>query len=106
MARWSWQRRCSIKRASRLERWRPTSRCRTKSSLRNGRLRGNELDAEISGTVALDQPQAAGALNLSGRRLRTRLLARRKAACSANLLRRRAAIPFRVIGSLIRQGFS
>jgi type II secretion system protein N len=75
--------------------------------LRNGRLKGNELDAEISGTVALDQPQGAGALNLSGRVTpHPAFMARAEGSLPANLLRRRAAIPFRVIGSLDSPGFS
>jgi len=75
--------------------------------LRNGRLRGNELDAEISGTVALDQPQGAGALNLSGRVTpHPAFMAKAEGSLPANLLRRRAAIPFRVIGPLDSPGFS
>ncbi|MGE5256718.1 MAG: type II secretion system protein GspN [Hyphomicrobiales bacterium] len=75
--------------------------------LRNGRLRGNELDAEISGTVALDQPQGAGALNLSGRVTpHPAFMARAEGSLPANLLRRRAAFPFRVSGPLDSPGFS
>ena len=75
--------------------------------LRNGRLRGNELDAEISGTVGLDQPQGAGTLNLSGRVTpHAAFMARAEGSLPANLLRRRAAIPFRVSGSLEAPGFS
>jgi type II secretion system protein N len=75
--------------------------------LRNGRLRGNELDAEISGTVAMDQPQGAGALNLSGRVTpHAAFMAKAEGSLPANMLRRRAAIPFRLIGSLDSPGFS
>jgi hypothetical protein len=75
--------------------------------LRNGRLRGNELDAEISGTVGLNQPQGAGALNLSGRVTpHAAFMAKAEGSLPANLLRRRAAIPFRVSGSLEAPGFS
>lgn len=74
--------------------------------LRNGRLRGNELDAEISGTVALDQPQG-GALNLSGRVTpHPAFMAKAESSLPANLFRRRAAIPFRVIGSMDSPAFS
>jgi type II secretion system protein N len=75
--------------------------------LRNGRLRGNELDADVSGTVVLDQPQAANALNLSGRVTpHHAFLARMEGSIPAGLLRRRAAIPFRVNGPLEAPGFS
>lgn len=75
--------------------------------LRNGRLRGNELDAEISGTIGLNQPQGAGALNLSGRVTpHAAFMAKAEGSLPANLLRRRAAIPFRVSGSLEAPGFS
>jgi type II secretion system protein N len=75
--------------------------------LRNGRLKGNELDAEVSGTIALDQPQAAGAMNLTGRVTpHHAFLARAEGSVPAGLLRRRAAIPFRISGPLDAPGFS
>jgi type II secretion system protein N len=75
--------------------------------VRNGRLRGNELDAEISGTIALNQPPGSGALNLSGRVTpHPAFMAKAEGSLPANLLRRRAAIPFRVSGSLDSPGFS
>jgi type II secretion system protein N len=75
--------------------------------LRNGRLKGNELDAEISGTIALDQPQGPGSLNLSGRVTpHAAFMAKAEGSLPANLLRRRAAIPFRVSGPLDSPGFS
>jgi type II secretion system protein N len=75
--------------------------------LRNGRLRGNELDAEVSGTVGLDPSEGAGALNLRGRVTpHAALMAKAEGRLPANLLRRRTAIPFRVSGSLETPGFS
>ncbi len=75
--------------------------------LRSGRLKGNELDAEVSGTIALDQPQAAGAMNLTGRVTpHHTFLARAEGSIPPGLLRRRAAIPFRISGSLDAPGFS
>lgn len=75
--------------------------------LRNGRLKGNELDAEVSGTIALDQPQAAGAMNLTGRVTpHHAFLARAEGSVPPGLLRRRAAIPFRISGPLDAPGFS
>ena len=75
--------------------------------LRNGRLKGNELDAEVSGAIALDQPQAAGAMNLTGRVTpHHAFLARAEGSLPPGLLRRRAAIPFRISGPLDAPGFS
>lgn len=75
--------------------------------LRNGRLKGNELDVEVSGTIALDQPQAAGAMNLTGRVTpHHAFLARAEGSVPPGLLRRRAAIPFRISGPLDAPGFS
>jgi type II secretion system protein N len=75
--------------------------------LRNGRLKGNELDADVSGSIALDQPQGANALNLSGRVTpHHAFMARAEGSIPAGLLRRRAGIPFRVSGPLDAPGFS
>jgi hypothetical protein len=75
--------------------------------LRNGRLKGNELDAEIAGSIALDRPPGANALNLSGRVTpHHAFLARAEGSIPAGLLRRRAGIPFRISGPLDAPGFS
>lgn len=75
--------------------------------LRSGRLKGNELDADVSGTIALDPSQAANAMNLNGRVTpHHALLSRAEGSIPAGLLRRRAAIPFRISGSIDAPGFS
>ena len=75
--------------------------------LRNGRIKGNELDADVSGSIALDQPQGANALNLSGRVTpHHAFMARAEGSIPAGLLRRRTASPFRVSGPLDAPGFS
>lgn len=75
--------------------------------LRSGRLKGNELDADVSGTITLDPAQAANAMNLSGRVTpHHALLSRAEGSIPAGLLRRRAAIPFRISGSIDEPGFS
>jgi type II secretion system protein N len=75
--------------------------------LRNGRLKGNELDAEISGSIALGQAPGAGTVSLSGRLTpHPAFMARAEGLLPANLLRRRTAIPFRVTGPLEAPGFS
>lgn len=69
--------------------------------LRNGRLRGNEADAEIAGTIALGPAAGAGALNLTGRiSPHHAFMARIEGSLPAALMRRRAAIPFKITGSL------
>ncbi len=69
--------------------------------LRNGRLRGSELDAEISGTLDLGPPAGAGALNLTGRiSPHHAFMAKLEGSLPAALMRRRAAIPFKVTGPL------
>lgn len=69
--------------------------------LRNGRLRGNELDAELSGTLALGPSAGAGALNLTGRiSPHHAFMAKVEGSLPAALMRRRAAIPFKVTGPL------
>jgi len=76
-------------------------------TVRNGRLRGTELDAEVSGTISLDPAQAARGVNLVGRVTpHPAFLAKTEGSLPANLLRRRAAIPFRVSGPLEAPGFS
>lgn len=75
--------------------------------LRNGRLKGNELDADVSGTIALDPPQAASAMNLTGRVTpHHAFLSRAEGSIPQGLLRRRAGIPFRISGPLDAPGFS
>jgi type II secretion system protein N len=75
--------------------------------LRNGRLRGSDLDAELSGTIALDPFQGTGTLNLTGRVTPHHgFLARAEGSIPPGLLRRRAAIPFRISGPLDAPGFS
>jgi type II secretion system protein N len=75
--------------------------------LRSGRLKGNELDADVSGTISLDQPQAASAVNLNGRVTpHHALLSRVEGSIAPGLLRRRAGIPFRISGPLDAPGFS
>jgi type II secretion system protein N len=75
--------------------------------LRNGRLKGNEVDADVSGSIALDPPPGANALNLSGRVTpQHAFMARAAGSIPAGLLRRRAGIPFRVSGPLEAPGFS
>jgi type II secretion system protein N len=75
--------------------------------VRNGRLRGTEVDAEISGTISLDPLQAARGVNLVGRVTpHPAFMAKAEGSLPAGLLRRRAAIPFRVSGPLDAPGFS
>jgi type II secretion system protein N len=75
--------------------------------VRNGRLRGTELDAEVTGTISLDPLQAARGVNLVGRVTpHPAFLAKTEGSLTAGLLRRRAAIPFRVSGPLDAPGFS
>jgi type II secretion system protein N len=75
--------------------------------LRNGRLKGNEMDAEVTGSIALGPNPGAGTLNLNGRLTpHPAFLARVEGSLHANLLRRRTAIPFRVTGPLEAPGFS
>jgi type II secretion system protein N len=75
--------------------------------VRSSRLKGNELDADVSGTIALDQSQAATAMSLTGRVTpHHAFLARAEGSIPQGLLRRRAAIPFRISGPLDAPGFS
>lgn len=69
--------------------------------LRNGRLRGNEMDAELSGTVLLDPSSGAGALNLSGRITpHHAFMARVEGSLPAGLMRRRTAISLKISGTM------
>lgn len=75
--------------------------------VRNGRLRGNEMDAELSGTVLLDPSAGAGALNISGRITpHHAFMARLEGSLPAGLMRRRTAIPFKINGPLDSPGLS
>jgi type II secretion system protein N len=75
--------------------------------LRNGRLKGNELDAEIAGTIVLGASPGAGTLSLSGRLTpHPAFMAQAEGSLPANWLRRRTAIPFRVTGPLEAPGIS
>lgn len=75
--------------------------------LRNGRLRGNEMDADLSGTIALSPSPGAGSLNLSGRvNPHHAFLAKMESRLPSNLLRRRTGISFRVNGPLDAPGVS
>lgn len=75
--------------------------------LRNGRLRGNEMDADLSGTIALSPSPGAGSLNLSGRVTpHHAFLAKMESRLPSNLLRRRTGISFRVNGPLDAPGVS
>lgn len=75
--------------------------------LRNGRLRGNELDADLSGTIALGASEGAGTLNLSGRVTpHHAFMAKVEGSLPANLLRRRSAISFKINGPLKAPGVS
>jgi type II secretion system protein N len=75
--------------------------------LRNGRLKGAELDAEIAGTIALDPAAAKSALSLSGRVVpHQALVARMEGSLPPNFLRRRGGLAFKLTGSLDDPGFS
>lgn len=75
--------------------------------LRNGRLRGNEVDAEVSGTIALGPSAGAGALNLNGRiSPHHAFMAKLEGSLPAVLMRRRTAIPFKITGPLHAPAFS
>lgn len=75
--------------------------------LRNGRLKGTELDAEVSGTIDLGQPQGDNALNLSGRLTpHPAFISRAEASIPPNLMRRRTGIPFKIRGTMDAPGFS
>ena len=75
--------------------------------VRNGRMKGNEVDAEVSGTIALDIAQGKNALNLSGRLTpHPAFMAKVEGSLPATLLRRRTGISFKVSGALNSPGFS
>jgi len=75
--------------------------------VRNGRMKGNDMDAEVSGTIALDAAQGKNALNLSGRVTpHPAFLAKMEGSLPPTLLRRRAGISFKVSGALNSPWFS
>lgn len=75
--------------------------------VRNGRMKGNDMDAEVSGTIALDVAQGKNALNLNGRVTpHPAFLAKVEGSLPPALLRRRAGISFKVSGALNAPGFS
>ncbi len=75
--------------------------------VRNGRMKGNDMDAEVSGTIALDVAQGKNALNLSGRVTpHPAFLAKVEGSLPPTLLRRRTGIPLKVSGALNAPGFS
>lgn len=75
--------------------------------VRSARLRGGELDAELTGTIALDPAAGKNALNLSGRATpQPALVARMEGSLPPNFLRRRGGLAFRVTGSFAEPGFS
>ncbi len=75
--------------------------------LRSCRLRGNELDAEVSGTIALDALAGRNGLNLNGRMTPHRgFMAKMEGSLPPNFLRRRGGLSFKVSGSLAAPGFA
>jgi type II secretion system protein N len=75
--------------------------------VRNGRMKGNDMDAEVSGTISLDLAQGKNALNLSGRVTpHPAFLAKVEGSLPPTLLRRRTGISFKVSGALNAPGFS
>lgn len=75
--------------------------------VRNGRMKGDDMDAEVSGSIALDAQQGKSALNLSGRVTpHPAFLAKVAGSLPPALLRRRTGISFRVSGALNSPGVS
>ena len=75
--------------------------------LRSCRLRGSELDAEVSGTIALDALAGRNGLNLNGRVTRTTgSWPKWRGSLPPNFLRRRGGLSFKVSGSLAAPGFA
>jgi len=69
--------------------------------IRNGRIKGNDMDVEVFGTIALDAAQGKNALNLSGRVTpHAAFLAKVAGSLPPTLLRRRTGISFKVSGAL------
>ncbi len=67
--------------------------------VRNGRIRGNEVDLELSGSIRLGPAAGEGTVDLSGRILpHAGFVSRAGEDFPAALLRRRGGIPFRVSG--------
>jgi type II secretion system protein N len=76
-------------------------------TVRNGRMKGSDMDAEVSGTIALDAAPGTNALNLSGRVTpHPAFMAKVASSLPATLLRRRTGIAFKVNGALNAPGFS
>lgn len=75
--------------------------------LRSCRLRGSELDAEVSGTIALDALAGRNGLNLNGRVTPHHgFMAKMENSLPPNFLRRRGGLSFKVSGSLQAPGFT
>jgi len=75
--------------------------------VRNGRMKGTDMDAEVSGTIALDVAQGKNALNLSGRVTpHPAFMAKVEGSLPPALLRRRTGISFKVNGALNAPGLS
>ena len=69
--------------------------------VRNGRMKGSDIDAEVSGTIALDAAQGKNAVNLSGRVTpHPAFMAKVASSLPPTLLRRRTGISFKVSGAL------
>jgi type II secretion system protein N len=75
--------------------------------VRNGRMKGDDIDAEVSGSIALDAHRGKSALNLSGRVTpHPAFLAKVAGSLPPALLRRRTGISFKVSGALDSPGVS
>ncbi len=75
--------------------------------LRSCRLRGNEMDAEVTGTIVLDALAGKNGLNLNGRVTPHHgFMAKMEGSLPPNFLRRRGGLSFRVSGSLQSPGFA
>ena len=75
--------------------------------VRNGRMKGDDMDAEVSGSIALDAARGKNALNLSGRVTpHPAFLAKVAGSLPPAMLRRRTGISFRVSGALNSPGVS
>jgi hypothetical protein len=70
-------------------------------------MKGNDMDAEVSGTIMLDAAQGKNALNLSGRVTpHPAFMAKVAGSLPPTLLQRRTGIPFKVSGALNSPGLS
>jgi len=75
--------------------------------VRNGRMKGNDMDAEVSGTIALDMAPGKNALALSGRVTpHPAFMAKVEGSLPPSPQRRRAGISFKVSGALNAPGLS